>query len=63
MVGGYCDNDEVHPYVSKIKYEPKLCDKWKRVQKRSEVWCDDINDILKDIRKSLADIALILKDE
>lgn len=63
VVGGYCNNDEVHPYVSKIKYEPKPCDKWQRVQKRSEIWRNDINNILKDMQKSLADIALILKDE
>ena len=62
VVGGYCDNDEVHPYVCKIKYEPKLCDKWQCGQKRSEVWRDDINNILKDICKSLADIALILNE-
>lgn len=25
-IGGYCDNDAVHPCISKIKYAPKLCD-------------------------------------
>lgn len=62
-IGGYCNNDAVHPNVTKIKYEPKLCDKWQPQRKRVEVWRNDINIILKDIRKSLADIALILKED
>lgn len=61
-IGGYCDNDAVHPCISKIKYAPKLCDKRKPQQKRVEVRHKDINKVLKDIRKSLADIALILGD-
>jgi hypothetical protein len=63
VIGGFCDNDFVHPNVTKIKYSPKLCDKWQPQQNRVEVWRDDINHILKDIRKSLADITLILKDD
>ncbi len=62
-IGGFCDNAAVHPNVTKIKYAPKPCDKWQLKRNRREVWRDDIKIILNDMRKSLDDIALILKED
>ncbi|MDE7083262.1 MAG: hypothetical protein K2O89_06155 [Clostridia bacterium] len=62
-IGGYCNNKAVHSKCSKIMYCPKPCDKWQLTRKRIEKYRDDISYVLKDIRKSLNEIKLIMKED
>ncbi len=61
--GGFCGNKRVYKVHNKNKYAPKPCDKWEQKPSVIEAERENCLKVLKDIRKRLSEISLILKDD